>query len=171
MLHGSDDDEHEQPTIHHAFDTMFDNSDAFPFKVGGTTTRITHLHPSVIQIFQLWQVYLNNVNPLLKISHVPTQQNQIVEAGADLPNVSKPLEALMFSIYLIAITSMAEEEVQSTFKLPKKALLGQYHEASQHALINAGFMRSSDLMTLQAYLLYLVSLAASPTLLILVYTN
>lgn len=161
MLHGSDDDEHEQPTIHHTFDTMFDNSDGFPFRVGGITTRITHLHPSAIHIFQLWQVYLNNVNPLLKISHVPTLQNQIVEAGADLANVSKPLEALMFSIYLIAITSMAEEEVHLTFKLSKKALLGQYHEASQHALINAGFMRSSDLMTLQAYLLYLVSLAAS----------
>lgn len=157
MLHGSDDDEHEQPTIHHAFDTMFDSHDGFPFMVGGSPTQITHLHPSPIQIFQLWQVYLNNVNPLLKISHVPTLQNQIVGAGADLPNLSKPLEVLMFSIYLISVTSMTKDDVESTFGISKDALLAKYHGATQRALVNAGFMRSSDLMTLQAYLLYLVS--------------
>ncbi|KAJ5707735.1 hypothetical protein N7488_007536 [Penicillium malachiteum] len=156
MLYGSEEDEHEMPTIHQAFDIMFDNNDGFPFMVGGSTGRITHLHPSAIQIFQLWQVYLNNVNPLLKIGHVPTLQNQIVEAGADLSNLSKPLEALMFSTYLIAVSSMINDEVQSTFGTSKSILLARYHEASQHALINAGFMRSCDLMTLQAYLLYLL---------------
>ncbi|KAJ5088778.1 hypothetical protein N7456_012394 [Penicillium angulare] len=160
LLHGSDEDEDERPTIHHAFDTMFENNDGFPFIVGGSPGRITHLHPSPIQIFQLWQVYLNNVNPLLKISHVPTLQNHIVGAGADLPNLSKPLEALMFSIYLISVTSMTKEDVQSTFEKSKDALLAKYHGATQRALVNAGFMRSSDLMTLQAYLLYLLSIGS-----------
>ncbi|KAJ5730743.1 fungal-specific transcription factor domain-containing protein [Penicillium malachiteum] len=157
MLYGSEEDEHERPTIHQAFDTMFDNNDGFPFMVGGSTSRITHLHPSTIQIFQLWQVYLNNVNPLLKIGHAPTLQNQIVEAGANLSHIGKPLEALMFSIYLIAISSMMNDGVQTTFGTSKSVLLARYHEASQSALINAGFMRSCDLMTLQAYLLYLLS--------------
>ncbi|KAJ5259505.1 hypothetical protein N7478_012486 [Penicillium angulare] len=159
LLHGSDEDEDERPTIHHAFDTMFENNDGFPFMVGGSPARITHLHPSPIHIFQLWQVYLNNVNPLLKISHVPTLQNQIVGAGADLSNISKPLEALMFSIYLISVTSMTKENVESTFDESKDTLLSKYHGATQRSLVNAGFMRSSDLMTLQAHLLYLLSIA------------
>lgn len=137
---------------------MFINdNDSFPFGVGGSTTRITHLHPSAIQIFQLWQIYISNVNPLLKISHVPTLQPQIVGAIADLSKVSKSLEALMFTIYLIALKSLTEEEIQTTFDKSKITMLARFGEASQQALINVGFMRSNDFMVLQAYFLYLVS--------------
>jgi hypothetical protein len=30
------------------------------------------LHPNQGQIFKLWQVYLENVDPLLKVTHTPT---------------------------------------------------------------------------------------------------
>lgn len=126
--------------------------------VGGSKSQITHLHPSAIQIFQLWQIYLNNVNPLLKIHHAPTLQNQIVKASADLSNVAEPLEALMFAMYFLSVTSMPNEEVEAAFRDSKKALLARYHAASQQALINAHFMSTSELTTLQAFLLYLVSL-------------
>jgi hypothetical protein len=138
---------------------MFENSnDGFPFMVGGSKSHITHLHPSAIQIFQLWQIYLNNVNPLLKISHVPTLQNQIVKASADLAEVDESFEALMFAIYAISVTSMPNDEVEAAFGDSKNALLARYHAASQQALINAKFMSSTELTTLQALLLYLVSL-------------
>ncbi|KAJ9149031.1 C6 zinc finger domain-containing protein [Pleurostoma richardsiae] len=150
-------DSDEGPTMHSAFDTMFDNQDGFPFVIGGSTTSVTEFHPSAIQIFQLWQIYLNNVNPLLNITHTPTLQGQIIEAGANLSKISKPLEVLMFSIYFIAITSMPEDEVQSTFDEDKNHLISKYHHATQQALINAGFMRSPDFMVLQAYLMYLLS--------------
>jgi hypothetical protein len=158
LLQNSDDEGTDPPPINHAFDKMFTNdNNAFPFGVGGSPTRITHLHPSAIQIFQLWQIYISNVNPLLKISHVPTLQTQIVGAGADLSKVSKPLEALMFTIYLIALKSLTDEETQATFGESKITMLARFSEASQQALINVGFMRSNELMVLQAYFLYLVS--------------
>jgi hypothetical protein len=109
-------------------------------------------------MFQLWQVYLHNVNPLLKIFHAPTLQVQIVGAGADLAKLGRPLEALMFSIYLIAVKSMTEEKVQSTLGEPKSTILDRYYRASQQALVNAEFMRSNDLMVLQAFILCLVSI-------------
>ncbi|KAL2016646.1 hypothetical protein VTK56DRAFT_3226 [Thermocarpiscus australiensis] len=158
---GADDDEpsdsdYEGPTIHHAYDAMFDNNDGFPFVVGGSPASVTKAHPSAIQIFQLWQIYINNVNPLLKITHTPTLQAQIISAGANTAKISKPLEALMFAIYFSAITSMTEEEVQSTFAEDRAVLLGKYHTATQQALVNAGFMRSNELMVLQALFLYLL---------------
>jgi hypothetical protein len=156
-LQDSSDSEYEGPTIHHAFDAMFDNNDGFPFIVGGATSSVTNLHPSPIQIFQLWQIYISNVNPLLKISHAPTLQALIINASANTAKIAKPLEALMFSIYLIAVNSMPEAEVHSTFGEDKNVLLSKYHGATQQALINAGFMRSTELVVLQAYLLYLVS--------------
>lgn len=156
LLYGSSEDEHERPIIHRAFDVMFSDTDGFPFTVGGTPSRITHLHPSPIQIFQLWQIYIDNVNPLLKVSHVPTLQTQIIKAGADLEKIPKPLESFMFNMYLIAVTSMIDDDVQTTFGETKTTLLGRYHKASQQSLVNSGFMRSNDLMALQAFFLYLV---------------
>ncbi|AEO55474.1 hypothetical protein MYCTH_2299338 [Thermothelomyces thermophilus ATCC 42464] len=135
---------------------MFENSDGFPFVVGGSVASVTSAHPSPIQIFQLWQFYISNVNPLLKITHTPTLQAQIISASANPAKISRPLEALMFAIYFAAVTSLSEDEVHSTFGEDKAILLGKYHNATQQALINAGFMRSSDLVVLQAFFLYLL---------------
>ncbi|GMF70128.1 unnamed protein product [Aspergillus oryzae] len=155
MLRDTSDDENERLTIHHSFDTMFGDTDGFPFNVCGSPAQITDLHPPAIKMFQLWQVYINNVNPLLKISHVPTLQAQVVEAAADPAKIFKPLEALMFGIYLVAVLSLTDEEVEATFNEGKAVLLSRYHQGTQQALINAGFMRSNELMVLQAYFLYL----------------
>ncbi|KAJ0115294.1 colonial-22 [Diaporthe amygdali] len=131
----SSDDGSDGPMIHHAFDKMFDGQDGFPFVIGGSTSSVTNLHPSGVQIFQLWQIYLENVNPLLKVTHTPTIQGSLIEAAANPSKIAKPLEALMFSIYFIAVVSMTDDE---------------------QALINAGFMRSPDLVVLQAYVMYLL---------------
>ncbi|GKU11278.1 unnamed protein product, partial [Fusarium langsethiae] len=37
------------------------------------------LHPEPAHLFRLWQIYLDNVNPLLKVTHTPTLQARIVE--------------------------------------------------------------------------------------------
>lgn len=137
---------------------MFKNIDGFPFVVGGSPASVTSAHPEAIQIFQLWQFFISNVNPLLKITHAPTLQPQIISASADPAKIPRPLEALMFAIYFAAITSLTEEDVRATFGEDRNFLLKKYHDAAQQALVNAGFMRSSELMVLQALFLYLVTL-------------
>jgi hypothetical protein len=136
---------------------MYENQDGFPFIVGARNAPVAHLHPSPIQIFQLWQIYINNVNPLLRITHIPTVQGQIIEASARLEKTPKGVEALMFAIYLMAITSLEEDDVQKMFDEPKPIMLSRYHTALQQSLVNAGFMRTNDIVVLQAYMLYLVS--------------
>lgn len=138
---------------------MFGENDGFPFIVGGGPSSVTDAHPSPIQILQLWQVYISNVNPLLKISHVTTLQGEIIGSCANLAKLPKPLEALMFGIYFIAVTSMKEPEVQAMFGEDRSVLLARYQTASMQSLVNAGFMRSTELMVLQALFLYLVSLS------------
>ncbi|KAF6802502.1 C6 transcription factor [Colletotrichum sojae] len=157
LLRDSSEDEVDGSTIHHAFDKMYDNQDGFPFIVGNRNASITHLHPSPIQIFQLWQIYINNVNPLLKITHVPTVQGLIIEASANLDKIPKNVETLMFAIYLLAVTSLEDVDVAKMFNEPKTAVLSRFHTALQQALVNAGFMRTSDTMVLQAYMLYLIA--------------
>ncbi|KAI1758686.1 hypothetical protein GGR53DRAFT_472111 [Hypoxylon sp. FL1150] len=158
IIKDSSDEEDVGSTINQAYDRIYNRPDGFPFVIGGQFESVTEHHPSAIQIFQLWQIYLNNVNPLLKLTHTPTLQVRIIEASANLDKVSRPLEALMFSIYLMAITSIDEQECQATFNESRMILLAKYQWAAQQALLNAGFMRNPDLTVLQAYLLYLIGI-------------
>lgn len=118
---------------------------------------LAKLHPSPVHIFKLWHIFLENVNPLTKIIHAPTLQKQILEATCDLKSVGKETEALMFGIYSSAVSSMAEEEVQSIFNEPKATLFSKYQHGAKQSLINAGLLKTSDVTVLQAFLLFLVS--------------
>jgi hypothetical protein len=159
MLHGSSDNESDRPTVHHAFDTMFNDSSGFPFIASSSQTEPTS-HPSSTQIIQLWQIYINNVNPLLKTSHVPTLQPQIIEACTNSTNMPKPISALMFGIYLTAINSMDDKEVRNILGSDKPTAFARYRQSIEQELIDVGFMKSSEFMVLQAYFLYLVSLTS-----------
>lgn len=63
----------------------------------------------------------------------------------------------MFSIYSMAVVSLDDAQCLSIFGHEKQVLLAKYQSAVQQALVNAGFLRSSDLVVLQALPLYLVS--------------
>jgi hypothetical protein len=141
---------------------MYETQDGFPFLVGGTSAPVTQYHPPPIQIFQLWQIYITNVNPLLRVTHIPTVQAMIIEASAGIEKTPKGVEALMFAIYLMAVNSLDDEACMKMFESAKRPLLAKYHGACQQALINAGFMRTDDLTVLQAFLLYLVSTGRRP---------
>ncbi|KZM19100.1 DNA binding [Ascochyta rabiei] len=126
-----------------------------PSKINGP---ISSLHPSHVHIFRLWQIYSDNINPLLKVTHAPTLQARILDAAVDVTGISRELEALMFSIYCVALISIEEEACRKTFGEPKAKLLKKYQAACHQALINCGFLRSRERDCLTAFFLYLVSL-------------
>ncbi|KAJ5116338.1 hypothetical protein N7456_000686 [Penicillium angulare] len=125
-----------------------------------TKGSLTDVHPNPLHIFKLWQTFLENVNPLIKVLHTPTLQPQILEAASDLPNVGKELEALMFTVYCIALVSLQPGEVEKSFGESKKKLLARCRRGAQMALSNASFLRTSSLMVLQAVMLYILSMRA-----------
>jgi hypothetical protein len=116
------------------------------------------LHPEQIQIFRLWQIYLENVDPLLKVTHAPTLQPRIIDAASKIANFTPTLEALLFSIYCVAILSLTEDECLASFKTPRKDLLTIYQFGCQQALLKCKVLRSSDRDCLTALYLYLVRL-------------
>lgn len=130
-----------------------------------TTLSLVTFHPTVPRIFQLWQAYLNNVNPLVKLFHAPSVQQMILEAVADLVNVRKSTEALMFAYYLCSVVSMSDEDYRKLIREPKATLLIIFANATQQALVNAEFLKSADLVVLQALTLYLVSFFLMPNVL------
>lgn len=144
-------------------DLAQDVDDEYAILSPSTTRKVlAELHPTPLHIFKLWQAFLENVNPLTKVIHVPTLQQQILEAMSDLPRASKELEALMFAIYCIALVSMEQGEVEKSFGESKKVLLSKYKKGAQQAFKNAALLRTSSLTVLQAFMLYLVCSSHSP---------
>ena len=122
-----------------------------------SSNNVRYLHPQPVQIFKLWQTYLDNVNPLVKIFHTPTIQQLILNATGNLENVPKNLEALMFGIYCCVLVSLSDAECDAIMGEGKSTVLRRFRSGCQQALINASFLKSSDMMVLQALVLLLVS--------------
>lgn len=118
---------------------------------------MAHLHPSSEDILKLWRIFLENVNPLAKVIHYPSLQEQVIKVSGDQENVGRGLEVLMFAIYVSAVVSMAESECYSMFRETKTALFLRYRQGCKRALSRAKFLGTSDLAVLQGFVLYLVS--------------
>ncbi len=54
---------------------------------------------------------MDNVDPIVKLLHVPAMTNVVKELRSDMSTITPGVEALMFAIYLAAITSMEPDEV------------------------------------------------------------
>lgn len=104
---------------------------------------------------------MNNVNPLLKVTHIPTLQGRIIEAASNVTNIDPSLEALMFSIYCTAVISITSEDCPIVFGSSKDDLLSKYRLGCQQALWRCRFLQTNDRDCLTALILYLVSPAIS----------
>ncbi len=154
MLQKPDDD--EEVDSESVCDSIAPDGSALLFGSSHSHPNLRVLHPEVVQIFRLWQTFLDNVNPLSKIVHAPTVQKQILEATTNLDEIPKGLQALMFAIYAMAVVSLSNAQCESIMGESKSTLLRKYQNGAQQALIKASFLNSSDMLSLQAYTLFLV---------------
>jgi hypothetical protein len=122
------------------------------------TPSLRPFHPDPSRMFKLWQTYLDNINPLIKVFHTPTIQQLISHSSGDLEDIPKNVEALLFAIYSISVESLSESECAAMMGESKNVVGQRFRAAAQHALINAGFLKTSDFMVLQALVLLISSL-------------
>ena len=122
------------------------------------TSDLKSFHPPSSHVFDYWNVYTAQVDPMLRILHVPSFTKSLLTARDNIHNLDKGMEALMFSIYFAAITSSSAADAEAQFGRNKEELLQHYKYATEMALIHAGFLTSRSLLTLQALTIYLVCL-------------
>ncbi|GJD03405.1 fungal specific transcription factor [Colletotrichum higginsianum] len=116
---------------------------------------LSQLHPEPRQIYKLWQIFVEAANPLLKIVHVPTLQQRVLDASWNPSGASKPLTALLFAIYTLAATSTSGEDCLAVFGETRAALSARYRDAAFRALAEAEFLTTPDFEVLQAFVLFL----------------
>ncbi|KAL2754910.1 hypothetical protein ACRALDRAFT_1011066, partial [Sodiomyces alcalophilus JCM 7366] len=114
--------------------------------------------PSPVQVFRLWQVFLERINPLTKLVHVPSLQPLVIEAAANHRNVPNNTQCLLFAIYLICTVSLSDAECRQMLDTPKEEALKTFTAGLKSALTRVNFMKHYDMVTLQALVLYLLSL-------------
>ena len=116
---------------------------------------VPELHPEPRHIFRLWQTFVDGINPLLKVIHVPTLQQRITDASWDLAGASRSLTALMFAIYTLSVTSMSPIDCETSFGETRTSLLTRYRVATLRALVAAEYLTTREIEVLQALVLFL----------------
>ncbi|CRG84221.1 hypothetical protein PISL3812_01536 [Talaromyces islandicus] len=114
-------------------------------------------HPPPEHIRQLWETFVENVDPVTKVFHVPTVKPAIEKAVANTATIPRGFEALMFSIYSAAVMSLKDDECKQKFGEARRDLLSRYIRSTKSALSRAKFMGTSNLVVLQALVLHLLS--------------
>ena len=116
-------------------------------------------HPPTTQIDGLWSVFVQNVDPLTKVFHVPTLKPAFHHASRKIEAVPARFEALMFAIYSAAVMSLTDTECQSRFQEPREVMRRKFINATQVALSHANFIATKGLVVLQALVLHIISAA------------
>ncbi|KAI4834195.1 hypothetical protein E4T44_08988 [Aureobasidium sp. EXF-8845] len=129
--------------------------------LGQSIVNLSDQHPSTTCLIWLWKTYLENVDPVVKMLHMPTVQPLIFNAASDTIKQLRPnQEALLFSIYLIAVSSVPQCDQAKAERImgqPVNKLIETYTGLAQQALINARFIQTPNFITLQALTLFLIA--------------
>ncbi|KAJ9318725.1 hypothetical protein DTO271D3_855 [Paecilomyces variotii] len=113
------------------------------------------MHPEPKHIFKLWQIFAENVHPLIMIIHAPTVQRRISEVCWSLEAIPKPFEAVMFAVYALAVSSMKDADCIQLLGETRSVLLNLYSTGTAQALAAANLHVTRDLEVLQALVLFI----------------
>lgn len=84
----------------------------FRHNLSPLTHDLRDFHPLPSQVPFLLDVFSENVNTSTRMVHMPTVTKMIRDLrGSDMTSLTPANEALMFSIYYAAVTSMDEDDV------------------------------------------------------------
>ncbi|RMZ83087.1 hypothetical protein DV738_g1189, partial [Chaetothyriales sp. CBS 135597] len=112
-----------------------------------------------VSIKKLCELYLQNVDPIIKILHRPTITRWITSDDSPVAESSagdKPIRALEYAVCYAAATTMTEVQCQLEFKKSKAEISSTYRRMCEDAIEEAGLLTTRDMTVLQAFVLYLV---------------
>lgn len=124
-----------------------------------TPLAVRDFYPSQQCFIYLWQIYLSNIHPITMIIHAPSIGEILAEAVRDHDHTTKDVEILLFAIMACALTSITDANCSQSLGEQRSVLFSRYRFACEAALMNANFLLSSNFGVLQAFMVYLVSLA------------
>lgn len=92
-------------------DAIVPDHQAFIFGYRSADVDLRSCHPLPSHVPFLWSVYQENVDPLVKLLHIPTMDIVMRDARKNPASLPQEMQALVFAIYYSAVTSLEPEEV------------------------------------------------------------
>ena len=112
-------------------------------------------------------MFVDNVNPIVRIVHVPTTSQQVVDASWDAANAPPATGALLFSVYALALTSLsaadfagispAGKDSHAPTVPDKSELLARYRMGAMQCLAAAGLLTTRRVDVLRAFTLLILA--------------
>jgi hypothetical protein len=121
-----------------------------------SSSDLSNLFPTRWQATQLWQIYLVNVDPFLRVLHVPTTEPSVFAAINHPEDVPAEFNALLFAIYFAATTSLLAPDVATIVGRDRASVLNTYRRGLEISLSMASFLDAPTITSLQAMAIYMV---------------
>lgn len=110
-------------------------------------------------VAQLCQVYLRQVDPIIKILHRPSLSGWLEHGESYLgyPEGHASTEALKSAVCYAAVNSMTERQCEEMYHRTKSDIVMEFRKACESTIERSGLLSTRDITVLQAFVLYLVS--------------
>ncbi|KAF4446580.1 hypothetical protein F53441_9807 [Fusarium austroafricanum] len=138
---------YREPSERHAF--LFRNSHL------SSSPGDQDFDPLPSQIPFLLDVFDENINLIMHIVHMPSIRKMVRPSRGAPAQISLKNQALLFSIYYAAITSMEDEDVLTNFGSSKAELNLKFRRGLEQALARADFLNDPDIILVQALVIFL----------------
>lgn len=111
---------------------------------------------------QLCQVYLQQVDPAIKILHRQSLTRWLIngESYLDYPQGHTSTEVLGCAVCYSAASSLTESQSQTMFGRDRQEVATECRRACEAAMERCGLLATRDMTVLQAFVLYLVAMRA-----------
>lgn len=117
---------------------------------------LLEFHPSHEHAAKLWELHTQNAEPLVRILHVKSTSEMVDAVSRNPSAATRAQECQLFAIYHFAVFSLEEDECLRDFGEERRALLFKYERALWQALINASWLKTTEMPVLQAVVLFLL---------------
>jgi len=119
-------------------------------------TELSLIRPTLPESNMLCKLYFENVNPFMKILHQSHFGKELDQFRRGVFEFAEEFEALLFCIYLLAVSSLQPQVVETIFSTAKSVLVARFEHAAQVALVKVNYIQTDKVLVFQASLHYLV---------------
>ncbi|KAJ5804975.1 fungal-specific transcription factor domain-containing protein [Penicillium riverlandense] len=113
-----------------------------------------NLYPDPQLALRLWRAFIENVDPVVKILHIPTTQSSMVALVADPSRTTSSFSALAFAIYFAATTSLNEDEISRISSNSRSELLEEFKNGLNKIIIELNLFNEPDVTTVEAVAIF-----------------
>ncbi|UNI19809.1 hypothetical protein JDV02_005960 [Purpureocillium takamizusanense] len=132
-----------------------DHCHGYLLGISCASTTDEDLYPLPSQIPFLWNTFVRNVDPFIKVLHGPSVGRIISETKGKLDALGPGIEAMLLSVCLAAIVSLGQNEVSDAFRISRTEMMARFRLGVERSLGRAQFATTRDVAVVQALAIYL----------------